>query len=896
MNILNINDSTVQQLFNENKEYINMNIIGSLNLCYLKCNQSIDLCEDLTIKRIINYGNCLILEFNRSECALDIKFNDVENNGKFNFEKIIITTPSLHSISNTNESMEIFFLFNGKVKKDENEKELIFLLSVLVTTTTDVVNDPFNKLMSQLFADKSKIPNSDPDNNIINYIKPNSHLAESGMNQNISPLIDLESFIPNIGDRSFFDFSNDKNVHFRVFKTVKELSNLTYSNISAVLKPINIKKSEPPANLTIYFHQDFDEEKEKYLTLETIKDLDKELDKELEDKTVEQLLCNVPSDNRDSNQDSQGKTDSNKKGKSSHLPDCFHTYDEEDMIDYTVNPGNNSGTNNYKKEIIWFNVIVAIIVLIFYIFSTDLKYISEYEFKKNNYEGERSLCRNFAQTFSNRRRTTLKDIIQDYIIIILYIAMSITFNIMLFKNSPNLKGILIRSNIVYFILVFYAIFKYVNVPSFMDNPLLKGLIYLWNYLTCAPDRISKSPSTTQPQFSSTSEQNNDENISSENLAIPIESERVNELLTPPIGKMIGGSSAPSSLATSSSATSSSAPSSSATSSLSNTNRRNLYFYAQFIYLLVVTTVWTFMITDYKRMPKLYRSFAVCNIIIIGIIIVFSLILKSGVIIEGFLQFVKGIYARGLKNTFGSELPNLILGKLTGNTLSTPASPTPPTPPTTSPTPPTPTTSPITLPMIPNNNLIGVESNNSNFQGMLDEILESATKNIPNNVSKQPINVDEPNNYNAMMGQILDDATKNIPKNVIEQQNNNADSSNDIMSDVTGAAAGIALETTISSDQSGATGSPPVAPTSDQSGATTTSDPSGATGSPSVAPTSLTGSNPNRNNTIHTRGRTTAGQTNAVQNSRVRNTMNGILASAVTDELIDRIDKSGVNPV
>ena len=39
-----------------------------------------------------------------------------------------------------------------------------------------------------------------------------------------------------------------------------------------------------------------------------------------------------------------------------------------------------------------------------------------------------------------------------------------------------------------------------------------------------------------------------------------------------------------------------------------------------------------MLTDYKKMSKPYKSFAICNIVIIGIIIGFNLILKSGEII------------------------------------------------------------------------------------------------------------------------------------------------------------------------------------------------------------------------------------------------------------------------
>ena len=659
MNIFNINDSTIQKIFNENKEYINMNIIGSLNLCYLKCNQSIELCEDLTIKRIINYGNCLILEFNKSECFLDIKFNDVENNGKFNFEKMIITLPSLHSISNNNESMEIFFLFNSKVKKDETEKELHVLLSVLVSTTTDVVNDPFNKLMSQLFGDKSKIPNSDPDNNIINYITPNSSLVDSGLNQNISPLIDLESFIPNIGERSFFDFSN-KNTYFRVFKTVKEISNLTYSNINAVLKPINMKKSEPLDNLTIYFHQDFDEGKEKYLTLDSIKDLDKELDtdletdleteleKVLENKTVEPLLCNIPTDSNDKN---GGKTDPNKNNKNKSEPlDCFHTYDDAEMSNYIANPNNNTKTKNYYKHVVWFNIIVAIIVLIFYMFSADLKYISEGDFNKK-YEGERSLCKNLKMSF-NRRRKTISEIAKSYCTIILYLVMSITFNILLLKNSSSYKGILIRSNIVYFILVIYSIYNYIKDPDFiMNNPIIRVIIYLWNYLTCAPDRMSSRipdrnsrgmvPSAPEENNALNNEESNNGLPSRENNAFGVDN---TDLLEPPVARMIGGSH----------------------SSFSNSNRTALRSYGKFIYLLVIVAFWAYMLTDYKKMSKPYKSFAICNIVIIGIIIGFNLILKSGEIIDTFSGFTKAIYAKGLKYMFDKELPMIILGNTLPN--------------------------------------------------------------------------------------------------------------------------------------------------------------------------------------------------------------------------------------
>jgi len=657
MNILNINDSTVQNIFNKNKEYINMNIVGTLNLCYLKCSQSMELCEDLTIKRIINYNNCLILEFDKSQCYLDVKFNEMNNDGKFNFEKIIITLPSLHHISGTSEAMEIFMLFSSKsIPKDDNEPEdLYLLLSTLVTTTTNVVNDPFNKLMTQLFGDKSKLPKADPNDNIINFIKPSDSSVNQGLNQNISPIIDLESFIPNIGDRSFFDFAN-KNVHFRVFKSVKELSNITFANINNILKSINIEVNYPPAELSIYFHQDFDETDDKLVNIETISlSPEKDLELELKDKTVEKLVCNGPS------LPIVPSPSTNPAKNKKNVPDCFYTFDDpddEESGDYISGGTCSSSTTNttsvnYKKETIYFNIGVSIAIILFVLICNPI-YTLPLDSKKIINKGERTLCTNVKQLFCHNDK--VKNVMNTYILVFLLTIIFTTYNIFLLKNIGSFQGLLIRSNIIYFIVIIYIAYRvivYDWLLFFVTNPIFIWLSNWFKYVTCwvsnnvnndnstsggaaATGATSATATTTATGATSATSAS-----ARNNTPIPLANEsNPTNPTNPPI--QIGGD-------------------------LSNNDKKEISSFFKYLYLLAIVVLCTFAIVVSTKIIKPYKGYIRTNIIILFIIMIFTLVYKSAEMSHDMKGLFKSFYSINLSYLTRVIAPSTLLSKVLENT-------------------------------------------------------------------------------------------------------------------------------------------------------------------------------------------------------------------------------------
>jgi carbonic anhydrase len=261
-NILNlqVKDESLKDIVYNNPYYID--IKGSVNICLIRCGQEIDSCKSITFSTMTNYGKILVLNPNNSKigkCAIKLAYDtsndNKDNNGNANYQfvKAFVTVPSLHKLNGQIYDMETFLVFSSVQK---NGNILYVVLCTLSNGTPNVpqTNDPTllnYKLLTELFTK----------NNIIPEIYGTKEI------KSIPNPVDLSSFIPPLGLRSFYDYTHPLNnkVNFRVFQKVMNVGNdvltnlrskltpgLTYDNFkSSILKTIN-----PFEGLFFYFSED----------------------------------------------------------------------------------------------------------------------------------------------------------------------------------------------------------------------------------------------------------------------------------------------------------------------------------------------------------------------------------------------------------------------------------------------------------------------------------------------------------------------------------------------------------------------------------------------------------------------------------------------------------------
>lgn len=256
----NVKDDSLKNILYNNPFYID--IKGSVNICLIRCGQEIDNCKSINFQTMTNYGKILVLNPNNSKigkCAIKLAYDtsndNKDNNGNANYQfvKAFVTVPSLHRLNGQIYDMETFLIFSSVQK---NGNILYVVLCTLSNGTQNVpqTNDPTllnYKLMTELFTN----------NNIVPEIYGTKEIS------GVPNPVDLSSFIPPLGLRSFYDYTHPLNnkVNFRVFQKVMNVRNDILTNLRSKLTPgliyDNFKSSilktiNPFEGLFFYFSED----------------------------------------------------------------------------------------------------------------------------------------------------------------------------------------------------------------------------------------------------------------------------------------------------------------------------------------------------------------------------------------------------------------------------------------------------------------------------------------------------------------------------------------------------------------------------------------------------------------------------------------------------------------
>jgi hypothetical protein len=228
-----------------------------------------------------NNGNILSLNTDANNiCNVKLPYESDGDNKSYIFKKIFITTPSLHRINNTVYDMEIFIVFTSK-QKDGSVLKLVLCTLLSGTDAIPSTGDSkllTYKLLNELFSGKNIVPEIHGTSSI--KLIPNP--------------IDISSFIPPVGDRSFYSYIHPKNLtkNIRVFKSTLLVSNNILSILKNKLTPGNKYENmkniinttiNPASGLFLYYSEDFTNN---YLSFSTNKGL-KYKSNDNKDKKVE---------------------------------------------------------------------------------------------------------------------------------------------------------------------------------------------------------------------------------------------------------------------------------------------------------------------------------------------------------------------------------------------------------------------------------------------------------------------------------------------------------------------------------------------------------------------------------------------------------------------------------
>ena len=245
-----IKDNNIKDIFDNNPFLIN--ISGEVNICSIRCVHEIDNCNSIKINTMTNYGNILSLNTDPNiKCNVKLAYESEGDNKSYVFKKIFVTVPSLHRINNTIYDMEIFTVF-ASLQKDG--KILYLVLCTLLSGSDSIPSngDPkllTFKLLNELFSGKNTVPEK---------------FGTSSINLTPNP-VDLNTFIPSVGNRSFYSYNHPKNpnINIRVFDSVLTVSNSVLSILKNKLTPgnsydnmKNIIKSSINPDVIFYYNQD----------------------------------------------------------------------------------------------------------------------------------------------------------------------------------------------------------------------------------------------------------------------------------------------------------------------------------------------------------------------------------------------------------------------------------------------------------------------------------------------------------------------------------------------------------------------------------------------------------------------------------------------------------------
>ena len=302
-----IKDNEIKDIFDNNNPFL-INISGSVNVCTIRCGQEIDNCNSIKINTMTNYGNILSLNTDANiKCNVKLPYESEGDNKSYVFKTILATVPSLHRINGTIYDMELFTVFTS-IQKDGTKLNLILCTLLSGTDGVPSSGDPklLNfKLLNELFSGKNTVPEKFGTASI--KLVPNP--------------VDLSSFIPSIGNRSFYSYTHPKslNTNIRVFKSTLLVSNNILSILKNKLTPgntyTNMKNTintsvNPASGLFFYYSEDFTNN---YSSFE----VNKGFEYKLEDKKKHNEDKNKANDKKKTEKNDKKKANNKKKTSSS---------------------------------------------------------------------------------------------------------------------------------------------------------------------------------------------------------------------------------------------------------------------------------------------------------------------------------------------------------------------------------------------------------------------------------------------------------------------------------------------------------------------------------------------------------------------------------------------------
>jgi len=256
---LQVKDETLTNIISNNPFYIN--IVGSVNICLLRCGQEIENCNSVNFSTMTNYGKILVLNTDTSKdikCNIKLAFDnnndtlDDDGGANYKFEKAFFTVPSLHKLNGQIFDMETFLLFSSVQKNGT----ILYVCLCIFNTGTNTVKSGDPKLLNytllnELFSKNNTVPDMYGTNEINGIPNP----------------VDISNFLPEEGSRNFYDYTHPLNrkVNFRIFQTPMYVSNDIVGILKSKLTPGNIytnfrdyinKSLNPTEGLFFYFSED----------------------------------------------------------------------------------------------------------------------------------------------------------------------------------------------------------------------------------------------------------------------------------------------------------------------------------------------------------------------------------------------------------------------------------------------------------------------------------------------------------------------------------------------------------------------------------------------------------------------------------------------------------------
>lgn len=485
------NDDTLKNIFSNNPQYID--ISGSVNICLVRCGQTIDQCNEVQLSSMTNYGKILVINptpNNKIKCAIKLAFDTSIGDSNYTFEKIIFSIPTMHRLNGQIYDMESILVFSSK--KDDNK--LYTCLCSLYSGVDNVQSsDPkllTFKLLTELFSTSNPIPKQFETSPISG--KPNP--------------IDISNFIPPSGMRSFYDYTHPSNtkVNFRIFQNILNVPNSVLSALKLQIIPKGFddfkdsisKSSNPTDGLFIYYSEDLTD-RYKSLSVNNTKpetqNKDDKCEKDNNSDKVVKKISDIISENENENENKSEKytetknivkkidnIESDKNKINSSPSNSTENDDFQEKSDKIIDKFDDKVPDNINPTVLLIvqGFLMLFFSAIFYIYilvenRKNKDTLTELELEKYQYL--------LSEDTENINKTTQYLIKNFYIFnlsFIVYLILTIILLIIVFLNIKNIMssnttiGCLVAFSSLFIIIAFYNFIWYViykkNIIS--DNP------------------------------------------------------------------------------------------------------------------------------------------------------------------------------------------------------------------------------------------------------------------------------------------------------------------------------------------------------------------------------------------------------------------------------------------